>query len=138
MEPYRSCGRNGNFCGQGNRSMNGCDMNRRGYASRSTQDCCSPRNRNADECPASNCKIEERCAYVAQNKEECGCVYSPRSNSEYDDCRDDNPHMRHMALGMAYVQMQPWECLSEPDTALCQGTAFPSLNLIFCGIRGKK
>lgn len=41
-------------------------------------------------------------------------------------------------VGMAFVHMQEWSKLYDPDTALKNGTAFPDLNLIFCGVRGKK
>ncbi len=51
-------------------------------------------------------------------------------------CGDKNEHMRHMPVGIGYVPMQKWEEMYDPATALCQGTAFPSLNLIFCGKRG--
>lgn len=54
-----------------------------------------------------------------------------------DSCKDDNVHMRHMSLAMGYVPMQSWGELYDPETAICQGTAFPNLNLIFCGARGK-
>lgn len=47
------------------------------------------------------------------------------------------PKMPKASLAMAYVQMQEWEDLYNPDDALCNGTAFPGLNLIFCGVRGK-
>lgn len=40
-------------------------------------------------------------------------------------------------LAMAYVHMQEWGALYNPDDALTNGTAFPDLNLIFCGVRGK-
>lgn len=43
-----------------------------------------------------------------------------------------------MPLAMGFVHMQEWEELYSPDDALMNGTAFPSLNLIFCGIRGRK
>ena len=67
-------------------------------------------------------------------KTDCGCAsVSRRSNC---DCGDKNEHMRHMPVGMGYVPMQKWEEMYDPATALCQGTAFPSLNLIFCGKRG--
>ena len=67
-------------------------------------------------------------------KTDCGCAsVSRRSNC---DCGDNNEHMRRMPVGMGYVPMQKWEEMYDPATALCQGTAFPSLNLIFCGKRG--
>ena len=67
-------------------------------------------------------------------KSDCGCASIPRRNN--CRCGDPNEHMRHMPVGMGYVPMQKWEEMYDPATALCQGTAFPSLNLIFCGKRG--
>ena len=58
----------------------------------------------------------------------------PVSNS---GCNDNNSKMRSMPLAMGYVPMQSWGELYDPETALCEGTAFPDLNLIFCGVRGK-
>lgn len=49
----------------------------------------------------------------------------------------NNTCARTMPIGMAYVPIQEWGELYEPCVALCQGTAFPNLNLIFCGARGK-
>ena len=66
----------------------------------------------------------------------CGCSTPGKPVSDYS-CKDNNPHMRHMPVGMGYVPMQKWGTLSDPETSLCQGTAFPELNLIFCGSRGK-
>ena len=59
------------------------------------------------------------------------CDQTPDCN-----CGDRNKHMAHMPVGIGYVPMQKWEKMYEPVTVLCQGTAFPSLNLIFCGVRG--
>lgn len=67
-------------------------------------------------------------------KSDCGCASVSRRNN--CDCGDRNEHMRHMPVGIGYVPMQKWEEMYDPATALCQGTAFPSLNLIFCGKRG--
>lgn len=39
-------------------------------------------------------------------------------------------------LAMALVKMQEWCTLYNPEEALINGTAFPELNLIFCGVRG--
>ena len=64
-------------------------------------------------------------------------IKEPDSNSCDKNCKDVNPHMKHMPLAMGYVPMQSWGELYDPETALCQGTAFPDLNLIFCGSRGK-
>ena len=67
-------------------------------------------------------------------KSDCGCASVPHRNN--CRCGDPNEHMRHMPVGMGYVPIQKWEEMYDPATALCQGTAFPSLNLIFCGKRG--
>lgn len=63
----------------------------------------------------------------------CDCASNSTANC---DCNDTNRHMQHMPIGIGYVPIQKWEEMYDPKTALCQGTAFPSLNLIFCGIRG--
>lgn len=68
-------------------------------------------------------------------KSDCGCASVSRKSCKRD-CGDKNEHMRHMPVGIGYVPMQKWEEMYDPATALCQGTAFPSLNLIFCGKRG--
>lgn len=52
-------------------------------------------------------------------------------------CKDNNPHMGHMPIAMAYVPIQKWGEMYDPENALRQGTAFPQLNLTFCGSRGK-
>ena len=37
------------------------------------------------------------------------------------------------SLAMAYVPWQNWETMYNEEQALTQGTAFPSLDLPFCG-----
>ncbi len=39
----------------------------------------------------------------------------------------------NMRLGMAYVPMQRWEKLYDPDIALSRGTLFQALDLPFIG-----
>ncbi len=46
------------------------------------------------------------------------------------------PACKNAPLAMAFVNMQEWCDIYNPDEALKCGTAFPSLNLIFCGVRG--
>ncbi len=62
---------------------------------------------------------------------------SPMNSLSDCGCNENNTKMRNMSLAMGYVPMQSWGELYDPDTAICQGTAFPDLNLIFCGSRGK-
>ncbi|MBC5663121.1 spore coat associated protein CotJA [Coprococcus eutactus] len=38
---------------------------------------------------------------------------------------------------MAYVPSQEFGELYDAKKGLCEGTMFPDLNLIFCGVRGK-
>ena len=44
----------------------------------------------------------------------------------------DDAALENMPLAMAYVPMQNFEALFDPDTALTRGTAFPALDLPFC------
>lgn len=53
------------------------------------------------------------------------------------DCFDEFLNLNAMPLAMAYVPMQQWEDLYNQKTAICEGTAFPCLNKIFCGVRGR-
>ncbi len=41
-----------------------------------------------------------------------------------------------MPLAMSYVPWQEFGELYPPCKALAEGTAFPELNIIFCGVRG--
>lgn len=113
MEPYKAYGRG--QCGRGNAA---CGHNSRGYSQNS---CVSNHNYNQQRSNSS-------CHSAIDN------VISERTES---CCNDNNHHMMHMPIAMAYVPMQKWEDLYDHETAICQGTAFPELNLIFCGSRGK-
>lgn len=53
------------------------------------------------------------------------------SRSEY------KPEKNQMPVGMAYVPMQEFGELYDTKKGLMEGTMFPELNLIFCGVRGK-
>ena len=56
------------------------------------------------------------------------CAYAPN----YYSC---NRRCQNKPIAMAYVPMQQWSTLYEPCKALYAGTAFPELDLIFCGRR---
>ena len=127
LEPYRSYGRNNGY---------GRNMNQRGSGYGGSCDApgkpvsscgCSTPGKNTSSCG---------CSAPGKNTSSCGCSTPGKPVSDYS-CKDNNPHMRHMPVGMGYVPMQKWGTLSDPETSLCQGTAFPELNLIFCGSRGK-
>lgn len=47
-------------------------------------------------------------------------------------CRERYP------LGSAYVPKQRWGKTYEAGVALREGTVFPELNLVFCGVRGNR
>jgi hypothetical protein len=66
-------------------------------------------------------------------------------NNAVNGCRNnsvDNNSGRYkgldsMPVGMTYVPFQQLDELYEPCRGLMEGTMFPELNLVFCGIRGK-
>ena len=58
------------------------------------------------------------------------------SRNDYD-CDKELLNLNRMPLAMAYVPMQEWGELYKAETAICEGTAFPDLNKIFCGVRGR-
>lgn len=55
-----------------------------------------------------------------------------RSSRQTGKMRDDLP------VGMAYVPWQEWGEMYEVCKGFREGTMFPELNLIFCGIRGTR
>lgn len=140
MEPYRGYGR-----GMYGRGMNQCDTTRR--SSSGFSNTCNPK-KMPDDCGCKKMSDDCGCKKMSDDcgckkiSDDCGCKkmsddYSRRMMPEDCGCKDDNRHMRNMPLAMGFVQMQEWERLYNPDDALRNGTAFPCLDLIFCGARGK-
>lgn len=74
---------------------------------------------------------------VMQNRRPCCPDKEHRREHEKIHASMDCDNEEHMPIGMAYVPMQKWNSLYKPCEAFCEGTAFPELNLIFCGVRGK-
>ena len=108
-------------CGCGNKpSMPDCGCGNKPFMS----DCGCGNKPSMPDCGCKEMPMES----------DCGCASIPRRNN--CRCGDKKEHMRHMPVGIGYVPMQKWEEMYDPATALCQGTAFPCLNLIFCGKRG--
>ena len=66
----------------------------------------------------------------------CNNDSNMRSHNDYD-CNKELLNLNRMPLAMAYVPMQEWGELYKAETAICEGTAFPDLNKIFCGVRGR-
>ena len=54
----------------------------------------------------------------------------PNGQQNNDKC---NIPKAKCSLAMAYVPWQKWENMYDDEMALEMGTAFPSLNLPFCG-----
>lgn len=95
----------------------------------------NPYGRNMNQCSNQSRQGQLR------NSSNCNTCQpnNPMPVSSISDCgcNDNNMKMRTMPLAMAYVPVQNWGELYDPETALCQGTVFPDLNLKFCGSRGK-
>ncbi len=79
-------------------------------------------NRNMNQRANTNCNTNRNQGY--------------NPNKDFD-CFDEFLNLNAMPIAMAYVPMQQWEEMYKPSTAICEGTAFPGLNKIFCGVRGK-
>lgn len=62
-------------------------------------------------------RIEER---TPESSSSCSC-----------GCERRNDPLNGMALAMAYVPWQTWECPYDSDKALCRGTIFESLDKPF-------
>ncbi|MCM1083619.1 MAG: spore coat associated protein CotJA [Clostridium sp.] len=99
-------------------------MGRNGYPQGSSQPYSYGRNNLQKFGNPNNCQSDNSC----MRKTSCDCK---------DDCGDSNKQMSTMPLAMGFVPMQSFGELYDPCTALREGTAFPCLNLIFCGTRGK-
>lgn len=119
---------------------------------------CSFQNSNlrqtGNSCPAdSTCQTGSMLKARPQrpncgNTASSGSMIMPRSSGSermaMSGCADPERMMMHrdihgldgMPLAMSYVPWQQLEELYQPCKALSEGTAFPELNLIFCGVRG--
>ena len=53
------------------------------------------------------------------------------------NCNRSRNECMNNPIAMAYVPMQRWNTLYDPMKALHSGTAFPELDLVFCGRRGR-
>jgi hypothetical protein len=67
--------------------------------------------------------------------------FNNMTGSCHHECTDEVTHVHqhkkeHMPIGMAYVPMQEWSEMYDACEGLYEGSAFPELNLIFCGVRG--
>lgn len=69
--------------------------------------------------PRSSCGCTEP-SYRQEMPKNCGC-----------DCDHKNDPLNKMALAMAYVPWQHWDCPYEAEKALCRGTIFEELDKPF-------
>lgn len=130
MESYRVDGRS-SYSRNMNYSCNDCrQMNNSGRYS-NHQDRQMSMSRSRSQMSMSGRQMSNREADCS----DMGIL--PISESSNSDCKDNNQHMRHMHLAIGYVPMQEWGDVYDLETAHCQGTIFPELNLVFCGARGK-
>jgi hypothetical protein len=83
-----------------------------------------------------NSYTPNNCAAHAQNNCSDYPVNNCRSDNNEETMHRHHQRKEHMPIGMAYVPMQEWSEMYEPCEGLYEGSAFPELNLIFCGVRG--
>lgn len=67
--------------------------------------------------------------------------YNQHANGRYNNCQINNVKKEKACagscpVGMAYVPSQEFGPLYDTKKGLMEGTMFPDLNLIFCGVRG--
>ncbi len=124
MDTYRSYGRN-------NAGRGGCQ--------RSFSQNCNQYGNTVSRCGNTMPDVGRSCGCPSNDchTTENRYMRKPQKHDCFDDCGDDNKHMAHMPIAMGFVPMQAWGELYDPCKALKEGTAFPCLNLIFCGSRGK-
>lgn len=112
MDPYR----------QYNRSPYNRGNMQSSYANPNNR---SNQNHNFNPCNNSDCNKKSD--------------FDHKSTKECDKCDDDItiiiPRDKQLAYG--YFKTQTWSEMYSPSKALCEGTAFPCLNLVFCGMRGR-
>lgn len=125
-----SCGNRNNYAMHRMNNANncGCSENRNNScsANRSNECGCSMNRRNDSGC-SMNRRNDSGCS---MNKDHM-CDHS----MDYNGCGCDmmNNNMKNMVLGMAYVPMQKWNKIFDPDKGWNEGTIFPELVYPFYG-----
>lgn len=74
-------------------------------------------------------------------RQNCGCTPPQAPYANYrqpNECSDHDDVLDGLALAMAYVPWQNWECPFEIENVLCHGTIFPQLDKPFCRIGGTR
>lgn len=70
------------------------------------------------------------CCQMPSAQASCPCSKGDFSDETMYD------YLKHLTPAMAYVPLQTFTTVYEPDYALCVGTVFPQLCKPFCGKRG--
>lgn len=123
MEQYKDCNRNGyqRYPVSSNRMNYGNSGNMR-----SSNSCGCNRNSNNSNAGNSGYGMEPR--NLNRGRNDCEAT-----RKMMETCGTQSPH----PVGMAYVPSQEFGELYDAKKGLREGTMFPVLNLIFCGVRGK-
>lgn len=123
MEQYKDCNRNGyqRYPVSSNRMNYGNSGNMR-----SSNSCGCNRNSNNSNAGNSGYGMEPR--NLNRGRNDCEAT-----RKMMETCGTQSPH----PVGMAYVPSQEFGELYDAKKGLREGTMFPALNLIFCGVRGK-
>ena len=82
-----------------------------------------------------SCNMNNRPGCNMNNRPTCNMNDRPGCNMNEQNNMQPFPII-NQPLAMAYVPVQHWKEMYPPAKALIEGTAFPDLNYIFCGIRG--
>lgn len=123
MEQYKDCNRNGyqRYPVSSNRMNYGNSGNMR-----SSNSCGCNRNSNNSNAGNSGYGMEPR--NLNRGRNDCEAT-----RKMMETCGTQSLH----PVGMAYVPSQEFGELYDAKKGLREGTMFPALNLIFCGVRGK-
>ena len=145
METYKSCSPMNNYRNMNQRANYGRPMNH--MQNNCNRPMVRPSNNDNSNCNHSHnhnhnysmdCNNSHNHNHNSDCKEHSNVINTITSIiNRADDCKDNNPRLLGMPLASAFVPTQPWCQLYDKKEALCQGTAFPNLNLIFCGSRGR-
>ena len=156
MNNYRNMNQRANYGRPMNHMQNNCNRPMVRPSNNDNSDCNHSHNHNHNhsmDCNNSHNNSAD-CNHNHNHSMACNSSHNHNHNSDCkehsnvintitsiingaDDCKDNNPRLLGMPLASAFVPTQPWCKLYDKKEAICQGTAFPNLNLIFCGSRGR-
>lgn len=109
---------------------------RRNYYSRNNGQCsnnmsnCGNKYQSNCNCGNTNNCATNNCADKEQSINSCPNI----KDKSIDSC----PHKHDYPVGMGYVPWQQWGNLYDLETGYKEGTIFKDLNIVFCGVRGRR